>query len=340
MRGLGAVSYSLYLWHWPIITFYRLLCGYALSGPAVPLLALASLAAAVLSYRLVEQPMLRRFRGGPALPICLAGLAALGLMVAGALAVAANAARFRSFPPEVVRIAGFLDYAHKSDKRLQFGAKGCFIDRTPGFDFAKCMALDPARRNVLLLGDSHAAQLSLALAERQPGIHLAQATAAGCRPLLRTDGDKYCIAVVKAALGSLLDRGGIGQVVLAGRWRENEVDRLAETVKALRARGLAVTVVGPIVEYEDDFPKLLARATLQHDTDALGAMRDAKRAALDRAMAPRMRAAGARYVSMQRLECPDDKCRLLTRDGTPFAFDYGHLTLAAAREIAAQFPPL
>ena len=78
LQALGKVSYSWYLWHWPI-----LLLGLQLDpGAALPLrLALVALALllAMLSYRLVETP-LRRNRALLARPYAVIG-AALGLML-------------------------------------------------------------------------------------------------------------------------------------------------------------------------------------------------------------------------------------------------------------------
>jgi peptidoglycan/LPS O-acetylase OafA/YrhL len=53
MRYLGRISYSLYLWHWPVLVLGMAVVG---SG-AAPLLAVAAIPVAGLSQRLVEQPM-------------------------------------------------------------------------------------------------------------------------------------------------------------------------------------------------------------------------------------------------------------------------------------------
>ena len=57
MRALGRLSYSWYLWHWPVLIFVPLLAGREL-GPAGRLVALsASFALAVLTLRYVERPV-------------------------------------------------------------------------------------------------------------------------------------------------------------------------------------------------------------------------------------------------------------------------------------------
>ncbi len=68
LRWLGDISYSLYLWHFPVIVLGRPLLPSGWSAwQGNLLLGLISLAAADLTYRLVERPLLRRqfssFRG-------------------------------------------------------------------------------------------------------------------------------------------------------------------------------------------------------------------------------------------------------------------------------------
>lgn len=71
MVAVGLMSYSLYLWHWPIIVL----------GEAMPawLQVTASLAAAGLSYWLIERPFRRRlvFRARPTVVTAAGGLVAL-----------------------------------------------------------------------------------------------------------------------------------------------------------------------------------------------------------------------------------------------------------------------
>jgi peptidoglycan/LPS O-acetylase OafA/YrhL len=59
LRWLGAISYGLYLWHWPVIV-YVAQPRFDLEGPALALVRLAiSLGLSVVSYVVVEQPIRR-----------------------------------------------------------------------------------------------------------------------------------------------------------------------------------------------------------------------------------------------------------------------------------------
>ena len=59
---VGLISYSLYLWHWPLLVFARFWNIYELSGPKTAVVVGVSFLAASLSWRFVESPF--RERGG------------------------------------------------------------------------------------------------------------------------------------------------------------------------------------------------------------------------------------------------------------------------------------
>jgi len=55
--GIGRISYSLYLYHWPVIIFYKIFSNdHEIGLPAAAAIVALSLALATLSYFLVEQP--------------------------------------------------------------------------------------------------------------------------------------------------------------------------------------------------------------------------------------------------------------------------------------------
>src|SRR6185437_6734580 len=56
---IGVISYSLYLWHWPLIMFAKYFCAGALSGPQTWLIIVCSCAIGFLSFEFIEAP----FRG-------------------------------------------------------------------------------------------------------------------------------------------------------------------------------------------------------------------------------------------------------------------------------------
>jgi peptidoglycan/LPS O-acetylase OafA/YrhL len=85
MQWFGARSYSLYLWHWPILTIAAQYLMRHMSGWETTTLLLLTILASTLSYRLVENPI-RRARllaARPALSIAVgAGLIAITIALA------------------------------------------------------------------------------------------------------------------------------------------------------------------------------------------------------------------------------------------------------------------
>jgi peptidoglycan/LPS O-acetylase OafA/YrhL len=328
--AIGLISYSVYLWHWPLIVVCRIGGDAELDAAETVGLVIASLALGWISYASVERPFLRRFRSGPARPVVALGLLASAFVAAAALVLAGAAPLIRPTPPAAARFAAFSDYheslAFQSQRRCTFLADAAPAER--------CPPLDPRRRNVLLLGDSHARHVTRALQERFRSHNVVPASVTGCRPVLGAGGARRCARLLQVALEQVIPSGSVSAVILAARWTEDDVDRLEGTIRAIQGQGVRVTVLGPVVEYEGDMPQLLARASLRRDRGWVDRARRLSRERLDRRMEAAVRRTGAQYYSMYRQECPPGRpCRLLTAGGVPMHFDYGHLTVPASIEL-------
>ncbi len=85
MRAIGRISYSWYLWHWPVLVLAPALLGHPLGLPARVVAALISGGLAVLTLRLIENPL--RFaapiRRSPGRSLALGGIATVVAVVAG-----------------------------------------------------------------------------------------------------------------------------------------------------------------------------------------------------------------------------------------------------------------
>ncbi len=98
MRAIGRVSYSWYLWHWPVLVLAAPLLGHPLGLAGSLAAVLVSGGLAVLTLRFIENPL--RF----AVPIRRSALASLGLGgAATAMAVAVGVALLASIPVPVGR---------------------------------------------------------------------------------------------------------------------------------------------------------------------------------------------------------------------------------------------
>ncbi len=338
--AIGRISYSLYLYHWPILVLAR----YASLPTALPWrLGEGVLVAAlsVASYRFVEQPFRApdsawRRRAPWLLPGTATVLAACCVLT---LALDGLPGRFR---PDVDSLAAYADYR---DRKL-FREGQCFVtsrDDDAGLDRPVCLALSAAKTNVLLMGDSHAAHLWSGLRATWPGVNFLQATASGCAPVLDATGARRCTAMMRDMFDHFIPERKPDAVILSALWSEADIEPLRRTLEALGREGRRAIVFGPLPRYDVPMAELLARAVLHDDLDEAARHRLPATAGLD----ARLRAAVeplATYVSTWEAMCPNGLCRLFAAPGVPMQFDYHHLTAPGAdalmATVAARHPGL
>jgi peptidoglycan/LPS O-acetylase OafA/YrhL len=179
MVWIGNLSYSWYLWHWPLIVYARAL--WPGSGSAAPAAAVASLLPAWVSYRFVENPI--RFNAG------LRGMRVVMLaVVCIAVGLSASLALYES--PHLLSTATAIQ---------EFGrARAFHADLTHGCDSTvplgqrsgqQCVWTVPhPRGNVVLIGDSNAGHFTepFVRAANHAGYSATVATSSAC-PFLPLD---------------------------------------------------------------------------------------------------------------------------------------------------------
>lgn len=161
LRELGRLSYSFYLWHWPVLVFahglHTMHSDDKLSLTARLLLLLVALLLAELSYRLVENPIRRSRRLGQR---TAPGIALLGGVTLFSLVVAGGWHRMAT---EQMATPSQRYYQAARDDVADLYARGCHVG------FSATVPVDcsdgplDAPFTVALFGDSHAAQWAPAL---------------------------------------------------------------------------------------------------------------------------------------------------------------------------------
>ena len=331
--ALGLMSYSLYVWHFPIIVLYKL--GFTRYPGLIEKLCLgsASLVFGYLSWRYVEHPI--RFGGWLAVPRKL--FAAAVVVLAAGTAAGVTLVHWQGFPlrfdPEVQQLA---TYRRGMPPRLADGA--CFINSTiTGLDRVdqRCITPEPGKRNLLLVGDSHASHLWAAFEETFSGSHFMQLTGPGCFPSLDDRARPRCRAVMEVAFHQFLPRQPVEGVVVAGNWTRRELPNLLATVRFLRKFTGNIIVIGPVPTYDEKLPRILARSIARQDAGIVDRARIASRFTLDDEFARALSGEHITYVSAMAALCDQDrKCVTRAADGVPLQFDYGHFTLEGARLFA------
>ncbi len=335
MVFLGLISYSLYLWHWPLISLAHQLSPGGLKASAKFALAAVALGLAVLSWRFVERP----FRGPGGLLLrrrlfAVAGFA-VAILAGCALAISLTDGWASRYPPEVAALARFMDYA-QSAEQAKLARGGCLSVKANALDFdqASCLSDAPGHKTILLWGDSHGEDLAEPIATfgASLGAHVNQATKSSCPPPSEVwaapEACQKFIEIVQANIR----RTRPAIVVLSANWPAT-TPQLADTIRAVTGQGSLVILVGPAPEYRLPLPTLLIRYHLHRDSPAFDPARLARPEAFerDRAMRAQFSAMpGVTYVSLLDAICPGGTCQTMA-SGEPVEWDNAHFTLQGAR---------
>lgn len=334
--AIGKISYSLYLWHWPIIVLWKgAKLGETLSRIDQAAIVVIAFALSYLSWRFVEQPARNPGSRRP-LVLGLAG-GACGVLVAAAIAVVSLGGLPGRFSPEVTRVTATLDY----DPSEAFRTGQCFLDLEQGleqFDRATCLATEPGKKAYLLLGDSRAADLYHGLTHVLPDGHLMQATASGCHPFAMAgfSPERWCGPLMRFMFEDYLPNNPPDLLILTAEWTREDVGPLSDTLAWARGMKIPVVVIGPTIEYAEPLPSLLAAGLRRGDPGLADrhVLEEAKLA--DPILRKTVEALGVRYVSVIDAICDDGVCPGYSPDGQPFYFDEDHFTHDAAHLVAEQ----
>ena len=354
-RGLvaiGLISYPLYLWHWPLLSFIRIVNGKGLSAAAAALAILLSFALAWLTYLLVEKPL----RFGKSAPVKAAALLAAMVAIgsAGYFTYATGGFAFRN-PGAEDLVAAAQDFEHAEEDEVALG--------------------NPNAERTILVGDSTMEQYIPRVRKL-----IAQGTIdlnrnriifdvhGGCPPIpeIARDRNPACALFVDKVLPTL-DDDRVKTVALTAWWtteftdseyylrsdpskvllRDSEVvqDRALANFSALishlvsAGKGVFVLLETPSSNIYDPAtlmptgwhrlltrPKIPEGPTRTYMEKFVGKISDKIRRVAE--------AAGARVIKPLDYLCDSEFCPIADKDGHLMYYNYGHLRRAYVRDHA------
>jgi peptidoglycan/LPS O-acetylase OafA/YrhL len=349
MIYIGLISYPLYLWHWPILSYARLL---HFKEPT-DLMKVGCIAAAFilahLTYRYVERPI--RFGApSPRKPVLTAAaMAAVGCI--GLLIFAGNGIPSR-FPKELQAIVA----EARNNPSEDFHQYRCLYqgEGAPAFDSSCDGSNQPGARRVVLWGDSHAAHLGPAFEtlRRKENFKFAQYASAACPPIqgFTSRFQKPCPQLNDYVLRKIAELKP-DTVIMAGRWEIYDSEKfghfepqaLRATIARLKALGVKhIVVLGQFPTWQAKVPQLRAR-NYRYAALGLGAREstDVERDKTflkasvfpaDEKLRQTVAGTGAEFVSPLRTLCNGEGCLLVVPDtnGLPIYWDDNHFTRSGA----------
>lgn len=355
---IGLISYSLYLWHWPVLVFFK----YWAVAPLPPsqrfLLLLISLVLAVFSWKFVETPFRRRallerrshifaFFGLTTAVMCLAGLVIFRLDGAPSR-IPAAALQYLQENPVV-----------EGDNNSISSRVLTLMDAQNGnFNFFGTTNLGQPI-DLLVWGDSHA-QVEIPMLDalcKEHSVRAVAATHSQTAPLvgyesrgvwsLNRDSLAFNDAVVE-----FVQSKHISNVIIIARWdyyitEDKGTDRLHRgimaTIEALQNSGAKIWIMRQVPKYSWNVPKALASAVLHgHDPEQLGRPVAEQRIEMQ-IQNPIFEGISSSNVTI--LDPTDffvdasGRCRV-AKDGKSLYFDTDHVNLAGAFMLRPLFEPI
>jgi peptidoglycan/LPS O-acetylase OafA/YrhL len=347
--AIGLISYPLYLWHWPLLSFARIFEGQT-PTVAVRLAAVAvSVALAWATYRLVERPIRfgkalgGRFKTAAALSVAMVALAGAGY--------AARAGVPRSIAPQIIVNNGEISSERGHEIFFKYQLDHNFLCTPERFRKWAVKQFAPARcvqsknidkKDIAIIGDSHAEDLFIGLAERLPDANIV--TYIQGLPI-RSNG------IFNDAFDYVESDKNIRVVIMTAWWdyhkkhlppgRDLQTE-LTKTVGELVRAGKVVYLLDdrPAFPFYPDVCKYVRRRFFwqarrgthcEFERSLYEAQRSQYLPAL-RAVAKQL--PNVHLLDTSRTFCDDRFCRM-GRDGKLFYRDQNHLTIAGSRAVAA-----
>ncbi|UWM62654.1 acyltransferase family protein [Enterobacter sp. CP102] len=316
---IGTISYSWYLWHWPVVVlmrYYRVEMNAINIGAGIAV----SFILAVISYYLIEMPFRKRnwLRTDFISAIVITSCAFMVVQTHGATF------RFKGDMNDVITYR-FNNKEWRPDT--------CFLNPRQDYSvFSKCQD-KMTSESIVIWGDSHAAQLMPGIRSVLKNDNFTQRTSSLCGPLYSAENSQrpFCKDINKNIIAELL-RVKPKLVVLAAFWSQYPFkDYLADTLKMLSSAGIRTVVIGPFPFWHDHLPKIIETNGLNPQGTMPVTLFDSSRNVLgdDKSIEKIVSAsANSTYISAIDIMCSKATCKATVGKNPtiPMQWDNAHLT--------------
>lgn len=323
----GLISYSLYMWHWPLRVFYGEQFSTIFSKGEKIALVFAAYSLAALSWAIIERPARRSLGTLPTQKVLLTGAAMMATAAfCGLVLVVSNGFPSR-LTVEQQRISNF-----RFNEAEMFREGTCFVTpetaKIRGFDAEHCLKLSDHKKNYLIVGDSHAAHLWLGFQTDLPDINFLQATSSGCLPTLDTVGERQCLEVRKFIFEKFLPNHRVDKIIMSAFWTYPDLAAIPRTVTFLKQYVDEIVIVGPTPRYNVSLPRILVGRSkgLNASTTIEREQLNDEPFRLDKEMRKLADQIGVKYLSAVDALCPKGPCFAMANSDVPMQFDNSHLT--------------
>lgn len=336
IQYIGKWSYSIYLVHWPIVSIL-FLNSIPFSAKNQLIFVALSIFLGFLSYTLIEQKI----------PFNFKKIATVSLMTIFAVYLADKYAITKNWTDkDILQLDNYLTYAGTKNNTLQFSGNidTCFLTSKKSdlkyFNKDECLKFDKSKKNLLLLGDSHAAQFSQAIREKFKNYNVIQITASGCPAIPNTVGRPYCKELMNYAFNKIIPKYNFDIAIVSNDWSifytSNKITKgIEETDAILRKNSKDVYFISQTKHFDLPLPRLLQIYGVDSNINYL---RDLKTEQVYLDMKNKLRNK-VNILDIYNIECKKNTCHFINEHKVPMFFDNNHLTYDWTKSlINSHFP--
>ena len=322
MQVIGSASYSIYLFHWPVVAFIAN-NNYGFSPKVQFIGVMVSMILGFISYKYIENWNKKK----------TAKLLSFSAIFLVASSFSANMGVSKHWTSErVMKLDQYQAYSDSEEMNKQFGSYEhvCSLSSKENgfslFDKKNCMSIDPHKKNLLLIGDSHAAELSLSMREIIKDYNILQATSSGCMPYPGSKGEKRCKDLVDYVFNDFLVNNRVDTVIISASWvngkNEELIKGINNAVRLAKQSADKVFVIGQTKTFDIDFYRIAQKNT----QDGLEKYQAKESFLINDLLKSELPKNGVHYIDVYDVGCVQGVCSLVNDNGVPYMFDTNHLT--------------
>ncbi|PXY42548.1 hypothetical protein DMB65_00540 [Flavobacterium cheongpyeongense] len=260
VQYIGNISYSWYLWHWPIYVISKY---FDFKGVWVTVfLIVLSFLLSSLSYEFIE----KRSKNIKTKTLIRATFILIFASVIGSF----FSINKKMFSKEAIDVTEFKSNYEQTRKK-QFNSGVCH--NVTKIKYKQCLCLNTKKKNILLLGDSHAGQFSLSLRTKLDStkFNFMEHTVVGSFPLINAKGEQNSTRQFKSLMDKFItgNKNNINLILLSCNWMNYPTsggyksnrelgEAINATIKMFEKLGIRVLVIGQGEEYNIEYPRVLA----------------------------------------------------------------------------------
>ncbi|MDM9618748.1 acyltransferase family protein [Rhizobium sp. S96] len=341
-RQIGKISYSMYLWHWPLLAYMRYV-GIDVSLVSGIVVFLTTVILSIGSYRLIEEPFRHSRQSFSNIFIKMAAIPAVAVILAGiAISKADGVIPFLA-PANYRENLALIQEQTKQAPRYPYVCQASRLSAKQTQN-PKCLIGSGNNARTLVWGDSNASHYIGILGElaKVKGTSFRNIAHSACPPLLQNAGHfvfggrardcDYSSNLVTTTL--LFDYDHIIISAAYSNYLARDPGFLAQfenTISSLRKSGKRVTVLGQVVAFPG-YDRLCAAKAIRLPINCLAKQQDrsAEIASTNLAIKELVsHVEGAEYYDFNSLICPNGVCSPY-RQGTPLYFNSTHLSVSGS----------